>query len=265
LKVVIFCGGLGVRMGEETLMVPKPMIRIGNRPILWHIMRYFAAWGHKEFILCLGYKGEVIKEYFLNYYAFTNDITVDLASGNTTIHDGNQANWKVHLVDTGLHTQTGGRLRRLREWLDDGEVFHFTYGDGVADIDLDRLVDFHRSHGKLATVTAVRFPSRFGRLALDGSRVAHFNEKPDRAEGWISGGYFVLHTDVIDYIGGDDTIWERDPVEGLVADGQMMGYHHEGFWSGMDTLREKRMLEALWSEGNAPWRVWGPEGASGHR
>lgn len=256
MKAVILAGGFGTRLSEETDLRPKPMVEVGGKPILWHIMNIYSACGVDEFIIALGYKGEVIKEYFLNYYAFNNDITVDLASGTTTIHDGNQARWKVHLVETGLTTQTGGRLRRLRKWLDDGEIFHFTYGDGVADIDLDRLVEYHRSHGKLATVTAVRFPSRFGRLAFDGDHVANFHEKPDSAEGWISGGFFVLHTDVIDYIAGDDTIWERDPVERLVSEGQMVGYHHDGFWSCMDTLREKRMLEALWADGDAPWRVW---------
>ena len=256
MKAVILAGGFGTRLSEETDLRPKPMVEVGGKPILWHIMNIYSAWGVDEFIIALGYKGEVIKEYFLNYYAFNNDITVDLASGTTTIHDGNQAKWKVHLVETGLSTQTGGRLRRIRKWLDDGEIFHFTYGDGVADIDLDRLVEYHRSHGKLATVTAVRFPSRFGRLAFDGEHVANFHEKPDAAEGWISGGFFVLHTDVVDYISGDETIWERDPVERLVSEDQMMGYRHDGFWSCMDTLREKRMLEALWADGDAPWRVW---------
>ena len=259
MKAVILAGGFGTRLSEETVLRPKPMVEVGGHPILWHIMKIYARYGVNEFIIALGYKGEMIKDYFLDYYAHKSNITVDLETGTTEIHNGNHDNWKVHLVDTGLHTQTGGRLRRLRPWLDDGEIFHFTYGDGVADIDLDQLVDFHAGHGKLATVTGVRFPSRFGRMTFDESRISQFYEKPHAAEGWISGGFFVLHTDAIDYIEGDETIWEHDPVEGMVADGQLMGYQHDGFWSCMDTLREKQMLEELWATDAAPWRIWDSE------
>lgn len=256
MKAIILAGGFGTRLSEETDLRPKPMVEVGGKPILWHIMNIYACQGIKEFIIALGYKGEVVKEYFLNYYAFNNDITVDLATGDTTIRDGNKPDWKVHLVDTGLYTQTGGRLKRLRNWLEEDETFHFTYGDGVADIDLGALEEFHRSHGAIATVTTVRSPARFGRIVFQGERVNKFYEKPDTAEGWINGGYFVLHPRAIDYIDGDETDWERDPVERLAADGEMMGYRHYGFWSCMDTLREKRTLEAMWENGEAPWRIW---------
>jgi len=256
MKAIILAGGFGTRLSEETDLRPKPMVEVGGKPILWHIMNIYSASGIEEFIIALGYKGEVVKDYFLNCYAFNNDITVDMATGQTTIHDGNQPKWKVHLVDTGLYTQTGGRLKRLRDWLDDDETFMFTYGDGVADLDLRSLLEFHRSHGKLSSVTTVRSPARFGRIVFDGQRIGNFNEKPDTAQGWINGGYFVLNTRAIDYIDGDETIWEREPVERLAEDGQLMGYQHYGFWSCMDTLKEKRMLEAMWEAGNAPWRIW---------
>ena len=232
------------------------MVEIGGKPILWHIMNIYSVSGINEFVIALGYKQEFIKEYFLNFYAINNDITVDLATGETTIHDGNQPSWKIHLVDTGLHTQTGGRLRRLRSWLGEDETFMFTYGDGVADIDLKALLEFHKSHGKLATVTTVRSPARFGRIAFNGSQVTKFHEKPQSSEGWINGGYFVLHPRVIDYVKGDEAIWERDPVEELARDRQLMGYRHSGFWSCMDTLKEKNILEELWNSNNAPWKVW---------
>ncbi len=260
MKAIILAGGFGTRLSEETHLKPKPMVEVGGKPILWHIMNIYATHGVKEFIIALGYKGELVKEYFVNYYAFNNDISVDLRTGDTTIHDGNQPDWKVHLVDTGLHTQTGGRLRRLRRWLGDDELFHFTYGDGVADLDLGALLDFHRSHGKLGTVTTVRTPARFGRLGLDGDRVADFHEKPETSEGWISGGFFVLHPGAIEYIDGDESVWERDPVERMVSAGELMGFRHYGFWSCMDTLREKNMLEAAWESGDAPWRIWDRSG-----
>jgi len=256
MKTIILAGGLGTRLSEETVLRPKPMVEIGGRPILWHILKIYAASGMDEFIIALGYKGETIKDYFLNFYTLNNDISVDLSTGQTTIHDGNQPNWKVHLVDTGLHTQTGGRLKRLRKWLGEDETFMFTYGDGVADIDLNALLHFHRSHGKLATVTTVRPPARFGRIGLDGDQVLEFFEKPESGEGWINGGFFVLNTKVMDYIEGDDTPWERSPIEQLARDGQMMGYKHFGFWSCMDTVREKNYLEELWSSGKPPWKVW---------
>ena len=256
MKAVILAGGFGTRLSEETDLRPKPMVEIGGKPILWHIMNIYASHGIKEFIIALGYKGEFIKEYFLNFYAFNNNITIDLATGETAIHDGNQPDWKIHLVDTGLYTQTGGRLKRLRNWLGDEETFMFTYGDGVADIDLRAQLDFHKSHGKLATVTTVRSPARFGRIAFNGDQVVEFYEKSESAEGWINGGYFILHPRAIDYIDDDESIWERTPVERLAHDGQLVGYRHNGFWSCMDTLKEKRFLEELWNSGKAPWKMW---------
>jgi glucose-1-phosphate cytidylyltransferase len=232
------------------------MIEIGGKPILWHIMNIYAAHGISEFIIAAGYKAEVIKEYFLNFYAINNDITIDLATGNTVIHSGNQPNWKIHIVDTGLYTQTGGRLRRLRKWVEKEENFMFTYGDGVADININELLAFHKSHGKLATVTTVRSPARFGRIAFQGDTVTDFYEKPQAAEGWINGGFFILNPETIDYIEADATIWERDPIERLARDGQLMGYRHYGFWSCMDTLKEKNSLEELWNSGKAPWKIW---------
>jgi glucose-1-phosphate cytidylyltransferase len=256
MKVVILAGGLGSRLSEETTLRPKPMVEIGGKPILWHIMNIYAAYDFTEFIIALGYKAEVIKDYFLNFYALNNDISIDLSSGKTIIHDGNQPNWRVHLVDTGLHTNTGGRLKRLRQWLDKDETFMVTYGDGVADIDLYTLLQFHNAHGRLATVTAVRTPSRFGRLAIEGDRVIDFYEKPEEGEGWINGGFFVLNAAVLDYIEGDNTAWEHEPIERLATAGQMAGYRHRGFWSCMDTIREKNMLDDLWNTGRAPWRIW---------
>jgi len=232
------------------------MIEIGGKPILWHIMNIYSTHGINEFIIAAGYKAEVIKEYFLNFYAINNDITIDLTTGNTIIHEGNQPNWKIHIIDTGLYTQTGGRLKRLRRWLEKEEVFMFTYGDGVADIDIGALLEFHKSHGKLATVTTVRSPARFGRIAFQENQVTDFYEKPQAAEGWINGGFFILHPKTIDYIENDETIWERSPVERLALDGQLMGYRHYGFWSCMDTLKEKNYLEDLWNSGKAPWKIW---------
>jgi glucose-1-phosphate cytidylyltransferase len=256
MKAIILAGGFGTRLSEETMFRPKPMVEIGGRPILWHIMNIYAAHGIDEFIVALGYKGEIVKAYFLNYYAINNDISIDLASGNTTIHDGNQPKWTIHLVDTGLYTQTGGRLKRLQKWLGADETFLFTYGDGVADLDVKALLAFHNAHGKLATVTTVRSPERFGRIAFEGSQVIEFYEKPEASEGWINGGFFVLNRKVIDYIAGDETIWERYPVEQLAREGQLLGYRHYGFWSCMDTLKEKNMLEELWASGKAPWKIW---------
>ncbi|OGW52736.1 MAG: glucose-1-phosphate cytidylyltransferase [Nitrospirae bacterium RBG_13_43_8] len=253
---VILAGGLGTRLSEETGMRPKPMIEIGGKPILWHIMNIYAAHGVREFIIAAGYKAEVIKEYFLNFYAINNDITIDLAAGNTIIHSGNQPNWKIHIIDTGLYTQTGGRLGRLGKWLEKEETFMFTYGDGVADINISELTAFHKSHGKLVTVTTVRSPARFGRIAFTGNQITEFYEKPQAAEGWINGGFFMLSPRTIDYIENDETIWERGPVERLAREGQLMGYRHYGFWSCMDTLKEKNYLEELWNSGKAPWKIW---------
>jgi glucose-1-phosphate cytidylyltransferase len=257
MKVIILAGGLGSRLSEETVLRPKPMVEVGGKPILWHIINIYAAHGLSEFVLALGYKAEVIKDYFLNFYALNNDLSVDLRSGKTTIHGGNQPNWTIHLIDTGLTTQTGGRLKRLQPWLKDDETFLLTYGDGVGDIDVRALVEFHRTHGRLATVTTVRSPSRFGRIAFNEDHVTEFYEKPQTSEGWINGGFFVFDSKIIDYIDGDQTVLEREPIERLARDGQLMGYRHYGFWSCMDTLKEKNYLDEMWASGKAPWAVWG--------
>ena len=256
MKAVILAGGLGTRLSEETALRPKPMVEIGGKPILWHIMNIYAAHGITEFIIALGYKGEMIKEYFLNFYAINNDISVDLTTGQTTIHHGKQPKWKIHLVDTALHTQTGGRLKRLKSWLEKDETFLLTYGDCLGEIDITALLKFHESHGKLATVTTVLPPERFGRIAFHENQVTAFYEKVHTVESWINGGYFVLNKKAIEYIGDDSTIWERGPVEQLARDGQLMGYRHSGFWSPMDTLKEKNYLEELWNSGKAPWKIW---------
>lgn len=256
MKAVILAGGYGTRLSEETDIKPKPMVEVGGKPILWHIMNIYSFYGINEFIIALGHKAEVIKEYFLNFYAINNDITVDLSNGESTIHGGNQPNWKVHLVDTGIHTQTGGRLKRLKRWLDKDETFMFTYGDGVADINIKKLIDFHKSHGRIASVSTVRSPARFGRIAFEGDSISEFYEKPQSAEGWINGGFFILQPQVIEYIKDDNAIWEREPIEGLAADGQLMGYRHNGFWSCMDTLKEKNMLNELCEADQAPWITW---------
>ena len=256
MKAVILAGGLGTRISEETVYRPKPMIEIGGKPILWHIMNTYAAAGINEFVIAAGYKAEFVKEYFLNFYAFNNDITVDLATGKTHIYDGNQPDWKIHVIDTGLHTETGGRLLRLKKWLEKDDCFMFTYGDGLADVNLGELLEFHKAHGRAATVTTVRSPARFGRIGFAGNAVTNFYEKPDSGEGWINGGYFVLSPRVFDYIEGDETVWERAPIERLAGEGQLMGYRHYGFWSCMDTLKEKNYLEGLWKSAAAPWKTW---------
>ncbi len=255
MKALILAGGFGSRLSEETVVKPKPMVEVGGKPILWHIMNIYAAQGVSEFVVALGYKGEAIKEYFLNFYAFNNDISIDLVQGSTVIHEGNQPAWKLHLVDTGLETMTGGRIKRLEPWLDDGP-FMLTYGDGVADIDIGSLLEFHKSHGKLATVTIVRPPARFGGVSLEGDRISSFTEKPQTGDGWINGGFFVLNPGALEYIEGDETIWERGPLEALSRDGELMAFRHTGFWQPMDTLREKHLLDRLWQSGEAPWKVW---------
>lgn len=254
MKTVILAGGLGTRLAEETTLRPKPMVEIGEHPILWHLMHYYGAHGFREFVIALGYKGEVVKRYFLDYFAVNNHLTVDLRTGERIVHPGDSPDWRVDLVDTGARTQTGGRLRRLRQWIG-GETFMATYGDGLSNVDLASLVAFHKAHGKLATVTAVRPPSRFGGLAFDGDNVTEFIEKPQVGEGWINGGFFVLEPGVLDYIDGDDTIWERDPLERLAREGQLVAFRHDGFFQPMDTLREKQLLQELWDSGKAPWAV----------
>lgn len=255
MKVVILAGGFGTRLSEETETKPKPMVEIGGRPMLWHIMKVYAHFGFNEFILALGYRGDVIKRYFLEYSESNADLTVDLGTGRVTAHNASHEDWTVHLVDTGLETITGGRLKRLASWLRNG-TFMMTYGDGVADIDLRALLRFHRSHGKLATVTAVRPPARFGGLMFEGDRVSKFTEKPQIGEGWINGGFFVLEPAVVDYIDGDATHWEREPLERLAIDRELFAYKHDGFWQSMDTLRDVRLLNAVWSSGEPPWKLW---------
>jgi len=255
MKVVILAGGLGTRLQEETTVRPKPMVEIGGRPILWHIMKIYAAAGLREFVVALGYKGEVIKQYFIDYHRLRSDVSVNLRSGKVVTHDDAPEDWNVHMVETGQRTETGGRLKRLKKWIGD-ETFLMTYGDGVADIDVARLVEFHRSHGRLATVTAVRPPARFGALVVEGDDGMLFSEKPQAGEGWINGGFFVLDGKVLDYIDGDQTVFERDPLERLARDRQLKVYRHTGFWQCMDTLRDLRQLESLWTENRAPWRVW---------
>jgi len=255
MKVVILAGGFGTRLSEMTGSIPKPMVEIGGRPILWHIMSVYAHYGFSEFIIALGFKSEIIKEYFLNYYAKNSDLTIDLSNGQTLVHERQCMDWKIHLVDTGLHTQTGGRLRRLKNWLGE-EPFLMTYGDGVANVNITELVSFHQNHGKLATLTAVHPPARFGGLMLDDSRVMEFSEKNQSMEGWINGGFFVLEPEVLDYIADDETSWEKQPLENLSMEGQLSAFFHKGFWQPMDTLREYRLLQEMWDKGNAPWKVW---------
>ncbi len=254
MKTVILAGGLGTRISEESQFKPKPMIEIGGRPILWHIMRLYAHHGFNDFVVCLGYRGYVVKEYFANYVLHNADLTVDLGSGTIEYHATKHEPWKVTLVETGEDTMTGGRLKRVAKYLEPGQPFFMTYGDGVSDVDLTALLDFHKTHGKDATITAVAPPGRFGALEIDDGRVDRFVEKPPGDQGLINGGYFVLNPSVIDRIDGDPIIWEREPLEGLAADGQLMAWRHDGFWAAMDTVRDKTILEALWASGEAPWR-----------
>ncbi|MGQ0764504.1 MAG: glucose-1-phosphate cytidylyltransferase [Gemmatimonadota bacterium] len=253
MKVILLAGGRGTRLAEETATRPKPMVEIGGRPMLWHLMRYFASFGHKEFLVACGYKGEMIKEYFRNIAVHESDFFVDLRSGSVDVISGSTMDWRVGLVDTGLETMTGGRLRRLAD-LVGGESCMATYGDGLSDVDLDGLLTFHRRHGRLATVTAVRPPARFGGLHIDGDSVSEFSEKPQAEGGWINGGFFVLEPRVFDYISGDDSVFEREPLERLARDGQLMAFRHPGFFQPMDTVRERDLLESLWQSGRAPWK-----------
>ena len=256
MKVVILAGGYGTRISEETQNRPKPMVEIGGHPILWHIMKIYSHYGFNDFVICLGFKGYVIKEYFANYALHTSDVTFDLTNNQIITHERSTENWRVTLVDTGMETMTGGRLKRVARYLDSDEPFCMTYGDGVGDIDIRKLAEFHRNHGKKATVTAATAPGRFGALRMTGTSVNGFQEKPVGDGAWINGGFFVLSPAVLNFIAGDSTVWERNPMERLAADSELAAYKHHGFWQPMDTLREKNYLEALWESGKAPWKVW---------
>jgi glucose-1-phosphate cytidylyltransferase len=253
VKAVILAGGKGTRISEESYLRPKPMIEIGGKPILWHIMKIYSAAGVHDFVICCGYRGYVIKSYFANYFLHVSDVTFDIARNQMHVHQNGADPWKVTVVDTGEDTMTGGRLKRVRDYLGD-DVFFLTYGDGLANVDLRALLDFHRRQNVFATVTSVRPPGRFGALSTEGDRVLNIREKP--AGSWINGGFFALSPKVIDYIGGDHTVWEAEPLEGLARAGQLAAFPHEGFWHPMDTLRDKNHLEALWDSGKAPWKVW---------
>jgi glucose-1-phosphate cytidylyltransferase len=256
MKAVILAGGLGSRLSEETSVKPKPMVEIGGKPILWHIMKIYSAHGVDDFVICLGYKGYLIKEYFANYFLHISDVTLDIAGNRMEVHQSAAEPWRVTLVDTGDETQTGGRLKRALRFVADDDAFCFTYGDGVADIDVGELIGFHRRSGVLATVTAVQPAGRFGALDVSGDRIMGFQEKPAGDGAWINGGFFVLSPGVGDYVEGDATVWEREPMERLAADGQLAPYRHNGFWRAMDTLRDRNDLEELWRNGGAPWKQW---------
>ncbi|MHC4469760.1 MAG: glucose-1-phosphate cytidylyltransferase [Planctomycetota bacterium] len=254
MKVIVLAGGFGTRLSEETTGRPKPMVEIGGKPMLWHIMNIYSAHGFSDFLIACGYKGEVIKGYFNHYFIMNSDYVIDLRDGTRDVVNPSGVEWKVGVIDTGFATQTGGRILRLRKWTEG--PFMATYGDGVGNVDITALVAFHRSHGKIATVTAVRPPARFGGLGLEEDRVIEFSEKPQAGEGWINGGFFVFEPGVFDYLHGDESILERDPLERLAEDGELRAFRHEGFWQPMDTLREKQLLEDLWASGKAPWKVW---------
>jgi len=255
MKVAVLAGGLGTRLSEETVLRPKPMVTIGGQPILWHILKCFAAYGFKEFVVALGYKGDVIKDYFVSYRHRSGSLSLRLSDNAITFHDDLRDDWTVHLLDTGVDTQTGGRVKRIANFIG-REPFMLTYGDGLTDINFGQLLAFHQQHGKAATVTAARPPSRFGGLRLDGEVVTEFVEKPQIGEGWINGGFFVLQPNVVDYIDGDETYFEREPMESLAKERELIAFRHSGFWQCMDTLRDVRLLDSLWSSGKAPWKVW---------
>lgn len=255
MKVAILAGGVGSRLSEETQVKPKPMVEIGGRPILWHIMQHYSQFGFDDFVVALGYKGEYIKKYFVDYCSLESSITVKLRDGKIERHNSHQLDWNVELIDTGVSTLTGGRIKRLAPYIGNSR-FLLTWGDGVSNVDLKKLIEFHESHGKLATVTAVRPTARFGHMKFDGDHVLEFSEKPQAAEGWINGAFFVLEPEIFDFIAGDQTQWEKEPMERLASEGQLMAYRHEGFWQCMDTLRDKHLLESLWQKGDAPWKTW---------
>jgi glucose-1-phosphate cytidylyltransferase len=256
MKVGILAGGHGTRLAEETEVKPKPMVEIGGRPILWHIMMHYSCYGYNDFVIALGYKGEIIKRYMVDYCSLNSNLTVNLKAGRVDLHDTDGVqDWTVELIDTGLNTMTGGRIKRLQPYMKN-ETFMLTWGDGVSTIDLERLLAFHRNHGRLITMSAVRPPARYGHLEFDGDRIREFTEKPQTAEGWINGAFFVVEPQVFDYIDGDDTQFEKEPLERLAADGELMAYKHDGFWQCMDTRRDKFVLEKLWDSGEAPWKIW---------
>ena len=255
MKAVILAGGLGTRISEETILKPKPMIEIGGRPILWHLLKIYSSFGINDFIICAGYKGYVIKEYFANYFLHMSDVTFDMTHNRMEVHNRRSEPWRITIVDTGDVTMTGGRLKHAQEYLDN-ETFCFTYGDGLADVDVSALVSFHKKHGRYATLTGVQPPGRFGALCVEGTKVSGFHEKPDGDGSWVNGGFFVLEPSVFDLIENDSTIWERSPLESLAISNQLSIYKHEGFWQPMDTLRDKLHLEELWESGKAPWKVW---------
>lgn len=256
MKAVILAGGLGTRLAEETSVRPKPMVEVGGRPVLWHILKTYSHHGIHDFVICLGYRGYVVKEYFANYFLHMSDVTFDLAENRMEVCHRHCEPWRVTLVNTGDATQTGGRLKRVREYLDEGQPFCFTYGDGLSDVNVSDLVAFHKAQGRQATLTAVQPAGRFGALDIEGQRITRFEEKPQGDGAWVNGGYFVLQPEVVDRIAGDATVWEREPMEGLARDGQLSAYAHQGFWQPMDTLRDKLRLEELWNTGQAPWKVW---------
>ncbi len=255
MKAVILAGGLGTRLAEETSVRPKPMVEIVGKPVLWHIMKIFSAHGVNDFIVCLGYKGYIVKEYFSNYFLHMSDVTFDMVNNGMQTHQHSAEPWRVTLVDTGDNTMTGGRIKRIAPYLN-GEDFCCTYGDGIANVDIASLIEFHQKHGKLATLTATQPPGRFGALSLSGNRIESFQEKPHGDGAWVNGGFFVLSPCVLDYIDGDHTVWEREPMERLARDGEMMAFFHDRFWQPMDTLRDKNYLEELWASGKAPWKIW---------